>query len=388
MLWLYRFICGYLYVEFYGDFSEKILNICAKNRISLWNSRCVKRRIRCSIMIRDFRKLPEIIRGNKIRVHILKKVGLPFYIRRYNKRVGFTTGMVLFFVFLKFMSCFIWSVEVCGNKAVSTKEIISACNSIGIYEGILKSKINPKVQKQRLLLSLDSLAWASINIEGCCLTVNVTEVQKNTEDNKQATNLKATADGIITKIDVISGNCLVKVGQTVKKGDVLVSGIIEREDSTQFVHSLGHITAKTERSITVSGDYKKEISNNTGKVKKKSVLNLFGYKIPLYLGKESGDYIANTDSFRLKLLGTELPISLYTKEFIFYEKVKITLSKDELLNELENTIKNQLKESNITEYEIMQRTVVENENGLKLSLVVATQEDIAYQDILLFSSGN
>ena len=388
MLWLYKFICGYLYVEFYGDFSEKILNICAKNRISLWNSRCIKRRIRSSIKARDFKKLPEIARGNKIRVHILKKVGLPFYIKRYKSRVGFTTGFIMFFAFLKFMSCFVWSIEICGNKEVSAKEIISACNSIGIYEGILKSKIDPKVKKQQLLLNVDSLAWASINIEGCCLTVNVTEVQKKTVDNKQATNLKAAADGIITKIDVISGNCIVKVGQTVKKGDILVSGIIERENSTQFVHSLGHITAKTERSITASGDYKKEVKRYTGSVKKKSVLNFFGYIIPLYLGKYKGEYTAKTNCTRLKLLGKELPISLYTKKFQFTENIKITLSKNELLNELENTIKNQLKEINITEYEVIQRTVSETENGLKLSLIVTAQEDIAYQDILLFSSGN
>lgn len=32
MLWLYRFIIGFLEVEFSGDVAEIILNICAKKR--------------------------------------------------------------------------------------------------------------------------------------------------------------------------------------------------------------------------------------------------------------------------------------------------------------------------------------------------------------------
>ena len=66
------------------------------------------------------------------------------------------------------------------------------------------------------------------------------------------TNLKAAADGIIKRIDVTSGNCIVKVGDTVAKGDILVSGMEERADGTKFVHSAGRVTAVIEREVTVT----------------------------------------------------------------------------------------------------------------------------------------
>lgn len=388
MLWLYRFAVGFLAVEFSGDVAEIILNICAKNGITLWNIKRKGEKIRCFMTVRDFKSLPQVTQKSGIRVHILKKYGIPFIIKRYKRRFGIPVGAALFFCFIYFMSAFVWTVEVNGNKTVPESEILTACEKIGIKEGVLKSEIDPQIAKQELLLEENKLAWASVNIEGCRVTVNVTEVKEKEEDKSKATNLIAAADGVITKIDVTSGNCLVKVGDTVAKGQLLVSGVIERESSTDFVHSSGSITARTEREFTVSAALKRTVAEKTGETKKRSVLSLFGIKIPLYLGSVNGSFESRTEIKEAKLLGKSLPIRLKTKFFEMTKERQVTVSKEELLKELDELLKMQADIENISDFEVKNRKFYQTKDSIALKAVISAEENIAKPEILLFSTGN
>lgn len=388
MLWLYRFIIGCLEVEFSGDVTEIILNICAKQGIPLWGIKRKGNKIRAFITVRDFKALPYAAKKSGIRVHILKKQGLPFIVRRYKKRIGIPVGAAVFFCFLEIMSSFIWTVEVSGNKTVPESEILAACEEIGVREGVLKGSVNPKTAKQELLLRLDGLAWASVNIEGCRVTVNVTEAVQKAEENGTPTNIKAAADGIITKINITSGNCLVKPGDAVAKGDLLVSGAIERADSTEFVRCAGSITALTERELTVSGYYKRTVGEKTGKIKKKRVLSFFGIDIPLFLGRENGSYESRTEMKEAVLLGKKLPIRLYTKYFEMTAEREVVLSEKELLEELEGEIERAAEVEKITDFEVKNREIDEIEGGIRLKTIISAEENIAEQEIMLFSTGN
>lgn len=389
MLWLYRFFNGYLLLEFSGEFSERILNLCAKNHITLWGLHCRKRRITGCISVGDFRRLRYIRRGKKIKVHILEKRGLPFFIKKYSKRTAFFAGIILFFLILNYLSGFIWTVRVSGNRNISDQEILKACQEIGVYEGMRKRGFDAKAEKERLLINSDSLAWSSMNIEGCVLTVNVTEIKNTKEKNDEVpTNLKAAGDGIIKKIDVKSGNCVVKVGDTVKKGDVLVSGIIEGQTSTQFVHSSGAIIAKTEREITARADFNQTVCNKTGRESSKSVLSFLHIKIPLYLGKTSSPAKTETVIHKAELFGQKLPMSIISKKFYFTQNVKHTFSSEELEAQLSADINRQISDYGIDEYEVKDKKITQDDKDCEMTVIISAEENIAFQDILLFNSGN
>lgn len=389
MLWLYRFFNGYLLLEFSGEFSERILNLCAKNHITLWGLHCRKRKITGCISVGDFRRLRYIRRGKKIKVHILEKRGLPFFIKKYRKRTAFFAGIILFFLILNYLSGFIWTVRVSGNRNISDQEILKACQEIGVYEGMRKRGFDAKAEKERLLINSDSLAWSSMNIEGCVLTVNVTEIKNTKEKNDEVpTNLKAAGDGIIKKIDVKSGNCVVKVGDTVKKGDILVSGIIEGQTSTQFVHSSGAIIAKTEREITARADFNQTVCNKTGRESSKSVLSFFHIKIPLYLGKTSSPAKTETVIHKAELFGQRLPMSIISKKFYFTQNVKHTFSCEELEAQLSADINRQISDYGIDEYEVKDKKITQDDKGCEMTVIISAEENIAFQDILLFNSGN
>lgn len=385
MLRFYRFLRGYLKIEIKGEYSEKALNLCAANRITLWNSRIIKNGIETCIYIKDFWDFRKVMRGSSLRVRIIEKKGVPIKLYKHRKRKGLYAGVVLLFIFLKVMSGFIWVIDVEGNKSTKTEDIISACKEIGITEGISKDKINPKVQREELLLQLNTLAWAALNVEGSRLTVNVSEIKKADMPQNLPTNLKAKADGIIKSINVTSGNCLVKLGDTVKQGDILVSGVIEASDGTRFVHSLGSITAETTRSITVEREYEYKKEYETGKVKKRFALEIFSLKLPLFLGNETEEYNSCVRAKQLKIFDKSLPIKIHTKKYFFKRYEKQTLSREKLIKMLKNDLKKELKKLDITEYEILKESLTDKENGIKIETIVRATEKIAVEERILVS---
>lgn len=385
MLWLFRFITGYVRVLFSGESPEKILNIASSNRIFLWNSHITKNGIESCISVKDFKGIHHIIRGSGVKVHILKKYGLPFKVAKNRKRFGIAAGVAVFFIFLKLMSGYIWIINVTGNEKVNTNDIVSALENIGIREGVKRSFIDPKSQREKLLLEIDSLAWASLNVEGCRLTVNVSEIKNAKPEQSAPSNLKAAADGIIKKIDVNSGNCVVRSGDTVKTGDVLVSGIIEKAGGTEFVRSAGTVTAVTERSITVSGKYSQKIFDESGKVKKKCVLELFTLKIPLFLGKETQKYNFDLKTYDLSLFGQKLPIRIYEKEFRYVNEYQLNLNREKLCSKLEEEVSDILKKKNVEDYTITSRDITETADGITLTAIVTAEENIAVSEELLIS---
>lgn len=385
MLFLYRFFCGILEIELSGIYPEKIFTLFAQNRIAVWNSRFQNKKIRLFITVRDFMKLPEILKKSGIRVHILTKKGFPFFVKKYKKRLGIFVGIALFFVILQFMSGFIWSIEIVGNKTVSKSEILAVCEEFKIKSGTRKSVIDTKNTPQELLLKMDKLSWCSFNIEGCRLTVNVTEIKPKAEDNSVATNLKARCDGVIKKIDVTSGNCVVKVGDIVKKGDLLVSGIIENASDTKFVHSIGSIIAETQEIVTLEEELIKEVVHPIGKVRKKCVLEVFGIKIPLYIGKFSGEFQTVNSERNLKLFSQNLPIKIYTKKFIFIKKYTKRQTFQEASQVLEKKL---LSNQNKNGYIIKDKNIINDKNKAVLTAVITKKEDITYSENLIFTIGN
>ncbi len=381
MLFLYRFFLGVLEVELLGIYPEKVLNLCSQNKISIWDIHFKKGKITFKITVRDFKRLPKIFKRQGVRLHILKRRGLPFFTEKYKHRFGVFIGVIIFFAVLQLLSSFIWVIEVSGNKTVKSDEILKLCQSVGVVTGIKKADLDTKSTVQELLLKSDRLSWAAFNIEGCRLTVNVTELTEKNYNSAVASNLIADSDGIIKHIDVTVGNCIVKVGDTVRKGDLLVSGIIENESGTKFVEAKGKIIAETALAVDLTQGFKIKKENYLGRQKTKTVLEILSFKLPLYLGKEKGNYDSEYFVKPLKLFGKEIPIRLHKRRFIYktVEKVEIDYQKAcEMLNQrLENEYPNAVKS----------REFFQNNDGVVLKALINEERDICTSQSLIFSVG-
>ena len=145
---------------------------------------------------------------------------------------------------------------------------------------------------------------------------------------------------------------------------------------------------RVETVNALSDKYKKTEINETGTVKKRCVLEFFTLKIPLFLGSQTGTYNEELETKSLSLLGEKLPIRLYKKKFRITKEVTVIKNKEQLISGLEAEMEKLLKKEKITDYSIISKEFTETDDGVALNLTVSTEQNIAYRDFLLISTGN
>lgn len=387
MLWLFRYIKGYLYIKISGASAYELINTASFNRIPIFSCKYVKGDVYGYITIENFRKLRKRKKGIKCRVKILKKHGLPFVVARYKNRYGILLGAIIFFLFLEFMSSFIWNIDVVGNSKINDKEILKVCYELDIHEGTPKKKIDTMNSAQQLLLKNENLAWASFNIESSKLTVNVTEIKKK-DNSKTFSNLIATDDGIVEKIDVSSGNVLVKVGQEVKEGDILVSGIIEKADKTSFVASKGNVLVKQTKEFKYCENYVQEKVILKGKNINIRHLTFFNVEIPVTLKNISKCQKISSDRKNLRILNNKLPVSIETKQYKQKEKSVFNFSKEDLLKKINNINKKDIEKLKAVSVVENNTAVNEEDNGITVFKTFTVVRNIAKTEEIIIDSGN
>lgn len=389
-LFIYRLFCGYLYVRVKAKNPEKILNLANAKGLGIWRVSVKEDTIYFKIGIHSFKKLRIFKRKIPCKIHITKKIGLPFFIAKNRKRYGLAVGMLIFCAILYLMSGYVWNICISGNKEIKSTEILDSLNKIGIYEGVKISSIEPEEKRNELLLVQDGLAWAAINIEGSKITVDVTETKEKENIETKPSNLVANEDGIIKKIEVKSGVIKAKVGDAVQKGQMLVSGIREYEDGRMdFTRSVGNVYAEVEYSFeTIQPTRVTEFLKN-GEVLERQILSIFGVKIPLYLGGVEGTYITGANEEKISSGNSYLPIKIISKKFYKTKKTTYTLSEERAKKRAEKTANKKIAEL-LGKGELIDKKqkIVCDENTLIIKTNIKCVKDIVFEENLLLDTSN
>ena len=266
-----------------SDYSEKFLNYLTKRNVSVWRIETKKQGILFNIAIDDYYKIRKFRKdsGLRIKIKLISKFGFPLRVRRIFKRPGLCAGLLLFVLINLFLSSFIWQIEVKGN--IDNDEVLDVCDSVGIKIGMYSGKIDTYNQPQQIALKLDNAAWISLNIEGSKLTVNVSKANTHDEQVNKPCNIVASEDAVIRSSKVRVGSNLTTIGKAVRKGDLLVSGVVENTEKTHFVCSDADILGETHRSYFVEVDKELVINECTHSYEQRNIFTFFGVQIPLYL---------------------------------------------------------------------------------------------------------
>lgn len=389
MIWLWRYFVGYLKISINGENGEQVINRAAANGIGIWSLSYKNGCIYGNISVKDFCRLKNVKRGVRCKIKIIKRRGAYFKLKNYKNRVGFIFGFIIFSVILFVLSNFVWVINVEGNNNIPTEQILASCRQIGIYEGVLKSKINNKYDAQRLQLLEKDIAWCGLNVEGSVLTVNLSEAAISDKEQRQSpSNLKAAAAGKIKRVDVTMGNTVVKVGDTVSKGDLLVSGVIENMSSTLFVHSDGVVIAETKRVFSAEGKFDQLVEQETGETIVRYTIQFFNIKIPLYLGNVKKTHIYSEDINYLTLFSKRVPIKIAREQYNLTQKTSVNYDKTTLEEMLYNDIKKQVDSFSFISATECGREIVSTKHGILMKITYVCEENIAVQDEILLSKEN
>jgi similar to stage IV sporulation protein len=198
-------------------------------------------------------------------------------------------GLILFLFIIYGLSSFVWTVEVEGAEEINPQKVLSELESLGVQAGVLKSDIDSLWIENQLIIRIPELSWASLEIRGSKAVLRVREsvLPPVLIDRDTPCNVVAAKDGIIDKMIVLDGQAMVSEGQTVKKGQLLISGIIEHPNTigVRYVHSMGKIIARTWYEETVELSLKEPFRQRTGR---RSEIRYIGWerlKIP-YMKEE------------------------------------------------------------------------------------------------------
>lgn len=221
---------GYVRIRVSGFSVERFLNLCGNRGLLIWDITKEEEYFYLKIQKRDFFHLKAIARKTGTKVVILRKYGLPFIMPKILKRKYFLLGilMVLFFIYIS--SSFIWTIEWKGNITISDDELNRFLNRESINIGKLKKKTDVAELEKELRNSFSSVTWASVKIRGSKLLIEIKENEvPNYEENTKymsGEDIVSPFEGEIESIVVRSGLPLVKKGEHVEKGTILVTGTI------------------------------------------------------------------------------------------------------------------------------------------------------------------
>lgn len=321
---LMRWIKGYVSFVVSGAFAERFLNLVSRAGIGIWDISRKEENLYACTVARDYKKLRPFARRASVRLRITGRYGLPFHTCKYDKRAGLILGIVIFFTFIITMSQFVWSVEITGNKDITTFELMQALEAEGIMPGVLKKNINVPMAKQNIMLKLDRLSWIAINISGTNAFVEVREraPQPEMEQIDVPSNIVAAKAGQIIYMEVYDGQAVVKKGDSVKEGDLLVSGVIQGKTGLNLLsHSGAKVIAQIQEEKVFDIPLFVETTKETGKQRTKRLLSLLNVEIPIWFcGPIDFDYRLETTRTQLSLFGAKLPV--FYKEEVHYELKK------------------------------------------------------------------
>lgn len=325
LLKIWNYVRGYVIIIIEGYFLEKFVNICMHRCILLWDIvRRSETSMELKLSIKGFKMLRPVARKTKCRVRIKEKRGLPFVFNRYRKRKAFVAGAALFFILINIMTSFIWSIEITGNENLKTEYLESILKSKGIKTGVLKYGINTKNVVEELMLELRELSWISIEIKGTKLKAQVRERLPAPEiiPLNEPCSIIASKDGLISRIIVKEGMETVRQGDTVKKGQELISGklpIRNEKDKYRLVHAIGTVEARTWYEGICPVDTEIVEKKRSGRQYGDYSLIVLNKKIDIFNRKKGYQYYEKDELKKILTIGSDMVLPFGLIKNTYYE---------------------------------------------------------------------
>ncbi|HHU76701.1 MAG TPA: sporulation protein YqfD [Firmicutes bacterium] len=218
------FLPGYLLIEIKGRGIARLMNLTVREGISLGNLRSQGDTVTVRVSPRDFKRLRPLLRITGCSVHILEKKGGLLLSLAGRNRKSLLIGLILFCGLLYYLASFVWIIDITGNEAVGNGEIMTALGKYGVTVGVPKKQLDPPWLEKALLLDIEELSWVGVRLRGVYLEIQVVERLREPAGLGETFDLVAAKDGLVVDVLVLAGEAAVEAGETVRKGQLLISG--------------------------------------------------------------------------------------------------------------------------------------------------------------------
>lgn len=333
-----------IYLEVSNELN-RFIKKCIDNSINLYNISYKKDKMVVLIDVKDYLKIKRLNYYSKIRV--VKYDGMLNIKKIIKDNMFYISVIFLSFIWMNLLTNYIVDIEIIhsnsGIRRLLKEELDK--NNVKRFSLAYSFEELDNITKKILADNKNNLEWVSIKKDGMKYIVRAEErIIKSEVVSDKPRDIVASKDAYITKVISSKGNVLVRQGEYVKKGTVLISGKITLYEDVKGVTSAsGSVYGNVWYECTV--ETPKEISSERLTGRKRYNLNvgnkillrnkyqnfrqknireikIFGLKIKFYREEEVEIIKTKTDDeYALNRLKEEFDKKLNGKGVIIYQKV-------------------------------------------------------------------
>lgn len=304
--------------------------------------------------------------GDKVRV--VSRDGLPELLRSWLDAPVILAAVVILIAASLWLPSRVLFIRVEGNGTIPERQILEQAEGCGLYFGASRASLRSEQIKNRLLEAMPELSWVGVNTSGCVATISVRERQMEPEPQTLLPgSIVAVADAVVTELTATAGTPVVKVGEAVTAGQVLISGYTDLGLCTHVEAAQGEIYGLTRRETDVVIPAKTLVPGSEAETVKKYGL-IIGKK-RINFDSDSGILYAGCGKMtQIKVLrlpgGWELPVALVVETYSVTKQTEATRWEQSALETLENMSRAQTLQAMTAGQILREETAFISEDGV------------------------
>lgn len=291
--------------------AEFVVNLLIGGGIGASGIACENGRVRFSVCEKDIVRTQEILRRANVEYRFSRK-GIKVAGKRLSGRWGWIAGIAVALIAVVLYTSSILKIEVRGNNIVPSEAVIAAAQAHwkkgvgGSYDADGMS---------RAIESVEGISFANVRRVGTKLIVEVLEElpKVDIEDTQTPVPVVSARDGIVTAVIAERGTPLVKIGDTVRAGDVLIAPyLVDPEGNRIPCRAKGEVFGRVwyDKELLFSDTVVTQV--RTGRTAEASAMFFPGLDyVP------AAPFAHYETEVRTRVLGSVLP--LYVVSYTFYE---------------------------------------------------------------------
>ena len=369
---------NYFWIEIKGKNVKRLLTKIFKLKINISSIKYEKNRVLLKVSYEDYKKIKQI--KTTYQINIIKTCGKKKLLEDLTKyKVSITTFVISVF-FVIFLSNFILfiNIETDNTKMRNLIRDELKNNNLTIFS-LKKDYSNlQEITSNIKNNNLDKIEWIELDQKGVSLNAKVIERVTNQKTNETGyKDIVAEKNGYIRAIYSRQGQVLKNIDDYVKKGEVIISGNIFRNDKpVAKVKASGKVYAEVWYIVKINKSLNYNKIKEEGKGYLKLTLNVNNHeitflKIPKKVIVEDKNILFDNNQFKI-----------YSKKEKTYKVEKSKYTEREITKILETRAKNEIiKGLEKDEYIILQKTLKKYNNVGKMYIEVffKTYEDISLE---------
>ncbi len=359
---------SYYRVKIVGKNPQAFVKRIIKLPIYLLHITYLNQEVYIDIDYENFKRLQELKTSYEFK--IIKRYGISNFLFLIKKYWLYYITLLFSLGLIFLLSNIIFEVEVINNSDTIKNLVYEELKKYKVskFKFVISFDKQEQIAKQIAYENKEQIEWMELKREGTKYIVNVEQRKKEKIEKPKANrNIVAKKTGILLKIDAKTGEVVKKINDYVKKGDIVISGMIKNKNTVKkLVSADGKIYAEVWYTVNVSMPLKYKEEYSTGR--EKTIVKF------TFLNKNIGffnSYKEYKDQDQYVIASKLLPLSIaITKR----EELRITaydFTKDEAVKQAlikaDEKIKKKLKEG---EYIISKKVLKNSKNHSTINIEV------------------